>query len=140
MFFYRFASLIDVNHVIDILTILKDLIHQDSLSFKSSLHCTYTGLQILSDKSDLLELDPREFYRQLYCLMLNLENYKQENSIDLILKCLELSFLKKQPSLNRVAAFIKRLATMSLHLSNRSLKKCLMMIGWMFQVSFFESQ
>jgi nucleolar complex protein 3 len=139
-FFHRFASLIDVNHVIDVMTILKDLIRQDNLSFESSLHCTYTGLQILSDKNDLLELDPREFYRQLYCLMLDLENYREELSIDLLLKCLELSFLKKkQLSLNRVAAFIKRLATISLHLSIRSLTKCLIMIGRMFQVGLFEA-
>jgi nucleolar complex protein 3 len=125
-----------VDYIIDLIAVLKALIHQGDLSLESSLYCTFTGLQIVSDHTDFLDLDPKEFYQQLYSLMLSTGLNRNEHTLYIILKCLEFCFLKKkQLSLNRVAAFLKRLAIISLHLPTFQLLACLVIMKQFFQVS-----
>uniref|UniRef100_W5KBY5 Nucleolar complex protein 3 homolog n=1 Tax=Astyanax mexicanus TaxID=7994 RepID=W5KBY5_ASTMX len=87
------------------------------LSHKESLHCILTAFHILSGQGDVLNIDPLKFYTHLYKTLLVLHAGASNTDMTIVLKCLDVMLTKrrKQVNLHRALAFLKRLATLALH-------------------------
>ncbi|XP_017296248.1 nucleolar complex protein 3 homolog [Kryptolebias marmoratus] len=112
----NFAHLINLEFFDDLLNVLENLIQSGDLTNRESLHCIQTVFIILSGQGDALSIDPLNFYSQLYKILLRLHS-GADNDIIIVLRCLDamLTRRRKQVSLQRVMAFIKRLSTLSVH-------------------------
>lgn len=113
----NFAHLINLEFFDDLLNVLQNLIQSGDLTNRESLHCIQTVFTILSGQGDVLNIDPLNFYSQLYKLLLKLHAGASNDDIIIVLQCLDamLTRRKKQVTLQRAMAFIKRLSTLSLH-------------------------
>uniref|UniRef100_A0A3B3VK27 Nucleolar complex protein 3 homolog n=1 Tax=Poecilia latipinna TaxID=48699 RepID=A0A3B3VK27_9TELE len=89
----------------------------DNLTNRESLHCIQTVFTILSGQGDALNIDPLNFYSQLYKILLWLHAGAPNDDIIIVLRCLDamLTRRRKQVTLQRAMAFFKRLSVLSLH-------------------------
>lgn len=112
----KFAHLINVEFFDDLLVVLHTLIESGDLSYQESLHCVQTAFHILSGQGDVLNIDPMKFYTHLYKTLFTLHAGATNDSIEIVLHCLDvmLSKRRKQVSHQRALAFIKRLCTLAL--------------------------
>uniref|UniRef100_A0A668TEN6 Nucleolar complex protein 3 homolog n=1 Tax=Oreochromis aureus TaxID=47969 RepID=A0A668TEN6_OREAU len=113
----NFAHLINLEFFDDLLNVLQDLIQAGDLSNKETLHCIQTVFTILSGQGDVLNIDPLNFYSQLYKLLPRLHAGGPNDDAIIVLRCLDamLTRRRKQVTLQRAMAFVKRLSTISLH-------------------------
>ncbi|XP_070782984.1 nucleolar complex protein 3 homolog [Enoplosus armatus] len=113
----NFAHLINLEFFDDLLNVLQNLIQSGDLTNRESLHCIQTVFTILSGQGDVLNIDPLNFYSQLYKMLLRLHAGAPNDDINIVLRCLDamLTRRKKQVTLQRAMAFVKRLSTLSLH-------------------------
>ncbi|XP_058261907.1 nucleolar complex protein 3 homolog [Hemibagrus wyckioides] len=113
----KFAHLINLEFFDDLLTVLHDLIMSGDLSHRESLHCILTAFHILSGQGDVLNIDPLKFYTHLYKTLLTLHAGTSNEDTSIMLQCVDvmLSKRRKQVSLQRALAFLKRLDTLALH-------------------------
>ncbi|XP_034049100.1 nucleolar complex protein 3 homolog isoform X2 [Thalassophryne amazonica] len=113
----KFAHLINLEFFDDLLNVLQNLIQSGDLTNRETLLCTQTVFTILSGHGDVLNIDPLKFYSQLYKMMLMLHAGESDNDTIIMLQCLDamLTRRRKQVTLQRAMAFIKRLSTLSLH-------------------------
>ncbi|XP_060795527.1 nucleolar complex protein 3 homolog [Neoarius graeffei] len=113
----KFAHLINLEFFDDLLTVLQDLIMSGDLSYRESLHCILTAFRILSGQGDVLNIDPLKFYTHLYKTLLRLHAGASNEGTGIVLQCVDvmLSKRRKQVSLHRALAFLKRLDTLALH-------------------------
>jgi nucleolar complex protein 3 len=118
---------------------------------KNALHCVIAAFQLLSGQGEALNIDLKDFYSSLYTQMMRIPlstgscvveqdlaspvgemNHMavlRHSDIHILLQGFELVFYrKKQLPIQRVAAFAKRLATISLQLAPNALLACLAMI------------
>uniref|UniRef100_A0A8C8MCA1 Nucleolar complex protein 3 homolog n=1 Tax=Oncorhynchus tshawytscha TaxID=74940 RepID=A0A8C8MCA1_ONCTS len=93
----KFAHLINLEFFDDLLNVLQHLIQ--------------------SGVSDVLNIDPLNFYSHLYKTLLKLNAGASNDDISIVLRCLDVMLTKrrKQVTLQRALAFVKRLSTLSLH-------------------------
>uniref|UniRef100_A0A4W4GM38 Nucleolar complex protein 3 homolog n=1 Tax=Electrophorus electricus TaxID=8005 RepID=A0A4W4GM38_ELEEL len=113
----KFAHLINLEFFDDLLTVLHNLITSGDLSYRESLHCILTAFHILSGQGDVLNIDPLKFYVHLYKTLLTLHAGALTNEDTAIaLQCLDVMLTKrrKQITLHRALAFLKRLSMLSL--------------------------
>ncbi|XP_069581246.1 nucleolar complex protein 3 homolog [Brachyistius frenatus] len=113
----NFAHLINLEFFDDLLNVLQNLIQSGDLTNKESLYCIQTVFTILSGQGDVLNIDPLTFYSQLYTMLPALHAGSPNDDIIIVLRCLDamLTRRRKQVSLQRAMAFVKRLSTLSLH-------------------------
>lgn len=113
----NFAHLINLEFFDDLLNVLQNLIQSGDLTHRESLHCIQTVFTILSGQGDVLNIDPLNFYSQLYKMLPRLHAGAPNDDIIIALRCLDamLTRRRKQVTLQRAMAFIKRLSTLSLH-------------------------
>ncbi|XP_029934416.1 nucleolar complex protein 3 homolog [Myripristis murdjan] len=113
----NFAHLINVEFFDDLLSVLQSLIQSGDLSDRESLHCIQTAFNILSGQGDVLNIDPLSFYSHLYRTLPRLHAGRCNDDIIIVLRCLDvmLTRRRKQVTLQRAMAFIKRLSMLSLH-------------------------
>ncbi|XP_042364082.1 nucleolar complex protein 3 homolog [Plectropomus leopardus] len=113
----NFAHLINLEFFDDLLNVLQNLIQSGDLSNRESLHCIQTVFTILSGQGDVLNIDPLNFYSQLYRMLPRLHAGAPSDDIIIVLRCLDamLTRRKKQVTLQRAMAFVKRLSMLSLH-------------------------
>ncbi|XP_051272927.1 nucleolar complex protein 3 homolog [Dicentrarchus labrax] len=113
----NFAHLINLEFFDDLLNVLQNLIQSGDLTNRESLHCIQTVFTILSGQGDVLNIDPLNFYSQLYKMLPRLHAGVPNDDIIIVLRCLDamLTRRKKQVTLQRAMAFVKRLSTLSLH-------------------------
>ncbi|XP_063076866.1 nucleolar complex protein 3 homolog isoform X2 [Engraulis encrasicolus] len=113
----KFAHLINLEFFDDLLAVLHNLIVSGDLSNRESLHCIQTAFHILSGQGDVLNIDPLKFYTHLYKLLFTLSAARFTEEAGIVLQCLDVMLTKrrKQVSLLRAQAFLKRLSTLSLH-------------------------
>ncbi|TNN04234.1 nucleolar complex protein 3 homolog [Takifugu flavidus] len=113
----NFAHLINLEFFDDLLSILQSLVQSGGLTNRESLHCIQTVFTILSGQGDVLNIDPRTFYSQLFKMLLQLHAGAPNDDVIIVLQCLDamLTRRRKQVTLQRVMAFIKRLSVLSLH-------------------------
>lgn len=123
----KFSHLIHLDAMVDLLAVLKDLLKNvSSLPPDVAIHCILCALKTLRGPgSETLPVDPKEYLIPLYNLLPRLafanveqrENgVEQDKTIDAAIQCLDHAFLQRRElSTARLAAFIKRLASTSLH-------------------------
>ncbi|XP_055967804.1 LOW QUALITY PROTEIN: nucleolar complex protein 3 homolog [Sorex fumeus] len=113
----KFAHLINVEFFDDLLIVLHSLIESGNLSYQESFHCVQTAFHILSGQGDVLNIDPMKFYTHLYKTLFKLHAGATNEGVEIVLQCLDVMLTKrrKQVSLQRALAFIKRLCTLALH-------------------------
>uniref|UniRef100_A0A8C9Y612 Nucleolar complex protein 3 homolog n=1 Tax=Sander lucioperca TaxID=283035 RepID=A0A8C9Y612_SANLU len=103
----NFAHLINLEFFDDLLNVLQNLIQSGV-----SIHLDPAPLQ-----RDVLNIDPLNFYSQLYRMLPRLHAGAPNDDIIIVLRCLDamLTRRRKQVTLQRAMAFVKRLSTLSLH-------------------------
>ncbi|XP_069373224.1 nucleolar complex protein 3 homolog [Paralichthys olivaceus] len=113
----NFAHLINLEFFDDLLSVLQNLIQSGDRTNRESLHCIQTVFTILSGQGDVLNIDPLTFYSQLYKMLPRLHAGAPNDDIIILLRCLDTMLIRrrKQVTLQRAMAFIKRLSTLSLH-------------------------
>ncbi|KAK0149252.1 Nucleolar complex protein 3 [Merluccius polli] len=113
----KFAHLINLEFFDDLLNVLQNLIRTGDLTTRESLHCIQTAFNILSGQGDVLNIDPLKFYTHLYKTLIGLHAGAPNDDIIIVLQCLDVMLTKrrKQVTLQRAMAFVKRLCTLCLH-------------------------
>ncbi|XP_048027321.1 LOW QUALITY PROTEIN: nucleolar complex protein 3 homolog [Megalobrama amblycephala] len=113
----KFAHLINLEFFDDLLAVLYGLIISGDLTYRESLHCILTSFHILSGQGDVLNIDPLKFYSHLYQTLLTLHAGGANDDTTIVLQCLDVMLTKrrKQVTLQRAQAFMKRLSTLGLH-------------------------
>ena len=128
----KFSHLIHLDAVVDLLEVLKQLLENgDQLTTDSCVHCILCALKTLRGPGrDTIPSDMKQFLIPLYSLLprigipsnlstLNIEEAQITNDgklIDEIIQCLDHAFLQRRElSSTRLAGFLKRLVSSSLH-------------------------
>ncbi|XP_024120744.1 nucleolar complex protein 3 homolog isoform X2 [Oryzias melastigma] len=113
----NFAHLINMEFFDDLLNVLQNLIQSGDLTNRESLHCVQTVFTILSGQGDALNIDPLKFYSQVYKMLPQLNAGVQNDDVIIVLRCLDSMLIRrrKQVTLQRAMAFVKRLSMLSLH-------------------------
>uniref|UniRef100_A0A7N6C025 Nucleolar complex protein 3 homolog n=1 Tax=Anabas testudineus TaxID=64144 RepID=A0A7N6C025_ANATE len=113
----NFSHLINLEFFDDLLNVLQSLIQSGDLTNRETLHCIQAVFTILSGQGDVLNIDPLNFYSQLYRMLPRLHAGAPNDDIIIVLRCLDamLTRRRKQVTLQRAMAFVKRLSTLSLH-------------------------
>ena len=65
----RYAHLINVELVVDLLEVLKNLMANKKLTFASSLHCLIAAFETLQGPGQTLNIEVKEYYHFMYNLM-----------------------------------------------------------------------
>ncbi|KAF7645647.1 hypothetical protein LDENG_00200580 [Lucifuga dentata] len=114
----NFAHLINLEFFDDLLNVLQNLIQSGDLTNRERLHCIQTAFTILSGQGDVLYVDPLKFYSELYKMLPRFHAGASSDDIIIVLRCLDamLTRRRKQVTLQRAMAFVKRLSTLSLHM------------------------
>lgn len=116
----KFAHLINIDTVMDLLMVLKDLLKKiDVLPLEASLNCVLTAFQTLSGPGKEMQVDQKEYITPLYSQLPRLiTEPAPRSSVDALLKCLEAAFIKRREySTTRVAAFLKQIFTVAMYTS-----------------------
>jgi nucleolar complex protein 3 len=137
----KFAHLINIDTVVDLLAILKDLLtHVDKLPLDAAFHCILTAFQTLSGPGKELQIDPKEYVTPLFAQLPRLASLLQYQHTNLALSCLDEAFIRRKDySLTRVAAFCKQILTVSLHTPYCSAIPFLAMVQSIFQSSKYST-
>jgi nucleolar complex protein 3 len=149
-----YTHLINVDFFDDLLKVLKDIsteMHQNYADDKDSnpitaLHCVISALELVESCQGAVEIDMTDFYALLYTIMSRLGSrsgagnmkkrggMKTRGEMELVLKGVDFMLQKhRKIPIERVGAFVKRMATLCLSLSHndciatlKSVKKALM--------------
>jgi nucleolar complex protein 3 len=117
----KFAHLINIDTVTDLLTVLKSLLKKvDDLPLEGALNCVLTAFQALQGPGREMQIDQKEYITPLYsqlpllCSERATEGSRRNSSA--MLKCLDAAFIKRREYSNiRIAAFIKQICSVALH-------------------------
>lgn len=124
----KFSHLINVDFMGDLLAHLQKLAAADStlntrsgtclqlmLTVPERLRCCIVAFKIVRSNLDALNIDLREFFVQLYNLLLDWEP-ERDNHCETLAEALQIMLCQgRQHDMQRAAAFTKRLASLSLH-------------------------
>nr|XP_039271663.1 nucleolar complex protein 3 homolog [Styela clava] len=140
----QFAHLINIDFFSDLIQVLQNLISSGDLNYRQNLCCISTAFKVLSGQGEALNIDPTEFYKHLYEALFqliysttgykrNVKRGRDENrlsDLNLTMNCLNIMLNKRrrQVTLGRLQAFIKRLAALSLNLHPASSAKAVLVI------------
>jgi len=128
----KFAPLIDVDMVLDLLDCLKatiassadpDATEEEKLPLESTLYVILTSFQTLASHGHALSLDLKDFYNALYACLPRFAEHEHGHValIPMLLQCLHVMFHEtKQLSLERVAAFVQRLCGLALYVPSHA--------------------
>jgi nucleolar complex protein 3 len=114
----KFAHLINIDTVVDLLDVLKKLLADvDELPLEASLNCVLTAFQTLQGPGKEMQIDVKEYITPLYSQIPRLgtvETSKENTAI--AIQCLNAAFLKRREySTIRIAAFLKQIFTVAMH-------------------------
>ncbi|KDO31008.1 hypothetical protein SPRG_04196 [Saprolegnia parasitica CBS 223.65] len=113
----KYAYLINLEIMIDLMKVLKTLLREDILPLQSAFHAVLTGIKTLQGPGAELKVDDKEFVDVLYKLLLRFAEGENVASFPTALQCVEAVFVRrKEIMVDRVAAFVKRLALVSTYL------------------------
>ena len=113
----KFAHLINIDTVVDLLNVLKELLlNVDKLPLDAALNCVLTAFKTLLGPGKELQIDPKDYISPLFAQLPRLCSLNDSQYANLALKCMDTAFIRRRDySLARVAAFVKRLLTVSMH-------------------------
>jgi len=115
------------------MNVFKQAIANEHMDVPTSIQCILTGYEIISGQGESLNLDMKDFSLLLYKLLFSLAEGNGEH-VPLAVGCLDhLIIKKKQLSAERVAAYAKRLSTVSLQLPSHAALCSLAMVGVILQ-------
>lgn len=146
----KFSHLVSVDFMGDLLAILKRLAADSSaqpvaqpagevqnavpLSFTDQLHCCVVAFRIVRSNLDALNIDLREFYVSLYNLLLCHNFIRDEHDGQVLAEAIQVMLWEsRQHDMQRVAAFVKRLAAESLHLGSGEAMAALVTVRHLLQ-------
>ncbi|XP_075222076.1 nucleolar complex protein 3 isoform X1 [Lycorma delicatula] len=126
----KFAHLINLEFYQDLVNILSRLMENSGLDLHQQLLCIQTVLTILSGYGESLNIDPVRFYTHLYRNILSVHAGRTYCETELILKALDTVVIKRRKRITpqRLLAFTKRLATLSMYLLHNGSLGCLALI------------
>eukprot|EP00252_Welwitschia_mirabilis_P011572 TRINITY_DN25857_c0_g1_i1.p1 TRINITY_DN25857_c0_g1~~TRINITY_DN25857_c0_g1_i1.p1 ORF type:complete len:838 (+),score=199.89 TRINITY_DN25857_c0_g1_i1:191-2704(+) len=123
----KFSHLINVDFMGDLFALLRKLAAGYNVDRKSGaafslnltvperLRCCVVAFKILRSNLDALNIDLREFYVELYNLLLECQPEREDQGQPLA-EALQIMLCEgRQHDMQRVAAFVKRLSSLSLH-------------------------
>lgn len=115
----QFAHLINIDFFEDVFNILHRLLVSNALNERQNFHCLITIFIILTGHGEVLNTDPQRFYAHFYRILLSIDLNAGEKDILMTLRCINIMIIrcKKNTTTNRVLAFLKRFATVSLSAS-----------------------
>lgn len=118
----KFAHLINVDFFQDLMTVIEKILKMEDLGMNESLNCVYTAMKILSNQGEILTIDPKQFYSELYFHLLLVSADNNESNVAIAKNCVEEMLLKrrKKVSMVQVTGFFKRLATILLQMKSTS--------------------
>jgi len=156
----RFAHLINIDFFDDLIAVLKNIMMDQYKNYMdnkghitsacTAFHCIIAAFQLLFKQGDIINIDLNDFNRSMYAQMIRLSLnpnvgkvshsllksdsvYRSKSEIELVLIGFEFLFIKKkQLSFERIAAFIKRLATITINMPVNSVLAALYMIKSLF--------
>jgi nucleolar complex protein 3 len=114
----KFAHLINIDTVKDLLAVLKDLLKSiDALPLEAALNCVLTAFQTLSGPGKEMQIDQKEYITPLYTQLPRLVTQSSSRkSTDSLLKCLDAALIKRREySTTRVAAFLKQIFAVAMY-------------------------
>ncbi|GLD98607.1 hypothetical protein PINS_up007324 [Pythium insidiosum] len=113
----KFAFLINLDIMIDLLKVLKAVLKEDILPLPSAFQAVLTGLRTLQGPGQELQVDDKEFVDILYKLLRRFSEGEDRSCLPVALQCVEAVFLRrKEIVVDRVAAFVKRLLLIAMSL------------------------
>ncbi|KAJ0392375.1 hypothetical protein P43SY_011879 [Pythium insidiosum] len=113
----KFAFLINLDIMIDLLKVLKAVLKEDILPLASAFQAVLTGLRTLQGPGQELQVDDKEFVDILYKLLRRFSEGEDRSCLPVALQCVEAVFLRrKEIVVDRVAAFVKRLLLIAMSL------------------------
>lgn len=114
----KFAFLINLDILIDLLKVLKTMLRQDTLPLSAALQAVLTGLRTLQGPGQELLVDEKDFVDVLYRLLRQLASSSAADDrrcLPTALECVEAVLLRrKELVVDRVAAFAKRVLLVAL--------------------------
>jgi nucleolar complex protein 3 len=114
----KFAHLINIDTVMDLLGVLKDLLKKmNALPLEAALNCILTAFQTLQGPGKEMNIDVKEYIVPLYTQLPRLVgDVNCRRHLPTVLLCLNAAFIKRREySTIRVSAFWKQILTVSLH-------------------------
>ena len=110
----KFSHLINIDIVYDLVEMLKNMCKADGMATESAIQCVLAALRTLSGGKEL-KFDDGPFLAYLYKILLRLTSSHGNKHVGIAMMCVQHAFLKRREhSMDRVAAFVKRLAIVSL--------------------------
>lgn len=129
----KYAFLINLDIMIDLLKVLKAVLKEDILPLESALQAVLTGLRTLQGPGQELMVDEKEFVDILYKLLRKFTEGEDVSCFPTALLCVEAVFIRrKEIVVDRVAAFIKRLLLISIHLQPHQILAVMSLIRSLF--------
>ncbi|KAJ7522542.1 hypothetical protein O6H91_18G016100 [Diphasiastrum complanatum] len=140
----KFTQLISVEYLGDLLRLLCKLVGgsdsvtqqecQSNLNLEERLHCCIVAFKIVRNNLGALNVDLREFYVHFYNLLLEYKPLSDHKSDLLLAQALQAILLEgRQHDMQRVAAFVKRLAGLCLSLGSAAAMSVLVAVQQLLQ-------
>jgi nucleolar complex protein 3 len=114
----KFAHLINIDTVIDLLECLKHLlVGVDDLPLEAALNCILTAFQTLQGPGKEMQIDVKEYISPLYTQLTRLATENScEGNTKIMLRCLDFALIRRRElSKVRIAAFFKRILSVAMH-------------------------
>lgn len=114
----EFAHVINLEYFSDLIDLLNNILETTELGYREQLHCIRTIFVILTGQGEVLNIDPIRFYGHFYRNLLAVHAGKNHEDFQIVLHTLDDVLVKRRKNITqqRLLAFVKRLATLSMHL------------------------
>lgn len=113
----RFSHLINMELVVDLLEALSSMVRADNLPLESAFQLDLAAMRTLRGPGAELQMDDTEFVAHIYKLLprlLTCSLKEQDDAVPAALEALREAFvIRREHSLPRAAAFVKRMLTVS---------------------------
>lgn len=109
----------------------------EELGYREELHCIQTIFTILSGQGEVLNIDPLRFYGHLYRNLLVVNAGKTHSDLLIILRTLNEVLIRRRKNitLHRLLAFVKRIITLSMQLLHNGTIACMGIVKTVMQLS-----
>jgi nucleolar complex protein 3 len=128
----QFSHLINLDLLLNIVEVLKEVIVDPLVPLEASMNTVITAFNAIKLQGDTLEVDLKDFYVHFYKLLEPATASPSKYSLltPLLVRSLELMLTQRRIlALDRVAAYAKRILTLSLHLPAQSCISLLMVLN-----------
>ena len=138
----KHVHLINIDYFDDLLAVLKNISKQHQAEFLQgldsnlghvALNCISAVFTLMDTMGDAISVDLNEFYSVLYTEIIRIgtkHSINEDKEMEMLIKCIEYLLKKnRQVPIERIAAFVKRLATLSLASNTNKSLVCIKVIN-----------